>query len=415
MKQSRQAAVLGPEVKEARKGAILTLVSLSHAMNHFQVGSLQVFYPLFRDEFGIGYFGIGFISTINGLVTGVLQMSYGLLVRFVGRGILLGAGNIIIALASLGMGFSRGYSSLLVWIATRSAGASPQHPVGAATLVSHYETKRARVLGFHQSVGNVGGWAAPILASSLLLFLEWRQILWIIAIPSFLMGLAYFGFRELMVPGGAAPGAVRPGRSRAFAGLSDYRIIVRNRNILFLALAMLAGAAGRGASVLGTYLNTYLVDTYQMEAARAGFFLAAMTFGGIVGPVAVGWLADRLSHKFIAQFTLLAAAILNFTIIFHPSANWFLLTHLAVAGVFMWARGPLIETMFTQASDKASLDTLLSIYYAVAFVSGPLWTLSTGIVIDKFGATPAFALISTSYLLGMFFLAFVKFEPGSSR
>ncbi|MBI4331671.1 MAG: MFS transporter [Chloroflexi bacterium] len=386
-------------------------MSLSHAMNHLQTGALQVFYPIFREEFGIGYVGIGFIATVSQLVSSALQVIYGFLARFVGRGVLLGIGNIVIAVGTFGLGLSMSYSTLLVWVAARSVGASAQHPVGAATLASYYTTNRARVLGLHQSTGNIGGWLAPILAAFLLLFLGWRQIFWIITIPSLFMGLAYFGFREMMVPAANSQSPVKHGRGRASVGLADYGIVLKNRNILFLTLAMLAGAAGRGTNVLSTYLNTYLVDTYQMDVSRAGLFLAAMTFGGIVGPIGVGWLADRISHKLITQLTLLAAAIFNFTVVFYPEANWFLVGHLVIAGIFMWARGPLIETLFTTATDKATLDTLLSIYYAVAFISAPLWTLLTGFVIDRFGPTPAFAIMSTSYLLGMVFLAFVKFQP----
>ncbi|MDP2951873.1 MAG: MFS transporter, partial [Chloroflexota bacterium] len=399
------------KVKKTRKGAILALVSLSHAMNHVQSGVFTVFYPLFREEFGIGYAGIGFLETTNGLVSGLLQVTYGFLARFVGRGVLLGIGNVTVGLAAAGMGFSRGYTHLVVWAAARSAGASAQHPVGAATLVSHYEGRRARVLGFHQAAGNIGSWAAPILASSLLLFLGWRQILWIIAVPSILMGLTYFAFRELVVSRPSAPVTGASQQSRARAGLADYVVILKDRNVIFLILAMLAGAAGRGTNVLSTYLTTYLVDTYQMDVSRAGFFFAAMMFGGIVGPLGVGWLADRLSHKSTAQFTLLAAAVFNFTVVLYPSANWMLVAHLMLAGVFMWARGPLIETLFTQATDKATLDSLLSIYYAVAFLSGPLWTMLIGIVIDRSGFVPAFALMATSYLIGMLFLAFVRFGP----
>ncbi len=397
------------EAKEANKGAIFSLVAVSHALNHVQSGVLTVFYPIFREEFGIGYLGIGFLSTINQLVSSLLQVIFGFLSRFVGRGVLLGVGNMIVALGGVGLGISIGYAQLVAWTSIRSIGASAQHPVGAATLVSHFPKNRARMLGFHQSAGNIGGWVAPLLASFLLLFMTWRHIFWVIAVPSFLVGVAYFFFRELVVP---AKGQTAEGgkKSRALAGLADYRRAMSNRNILFLTLAMMAGAAGRGTNVLSTYLTTYLVDTFHLSVSQAGFFFSAMMFGGIVGPIAVGWLADRMSRKYIAQFTLLAAAVFNFSVIFYTSANWMLLVHLTLAGVFIWARGPLVETLFTQATDKASLDTLLSIYYTIAFVSGPIWTLVTGIVIDRFGITPAFAVMAASYLLGMVFLAFVKFD-----
>ncbi len=397
-------------MKGPRKNAILALVSLSHATNHLQSGSLHVFYPLFMNEFGIGYTAIGFLTAANTLVASLLQVTYGFLARFAGRGVLLGIGNIICGLGVLGMGFSKGYSQLLAWLMGRAVGASAQHPVGAATLASLYSEKRARILGFHTSAGNVGAWIAPILASSLLLVIGWRQILRIVAVPSLLMGLAYFAFREMMA---SATGGVSGGqrRSRARAGLTDYSIALKNRNILLLSLAMLAGAAGRGTNVLSVYLTVYLVDTFQMEASQAGFFYSAMMFGGIVGPIGAGWLADRLSRKFVSQFTLFAAAVFTFTVILYPNAGWALATHLILAGAFIWARAPLIETLFTQATDKATLDTLLSIYYTVAFVSGPIWTMLAGVVIDRFGFPPGFALMATCYLIGMLCLVFVRFGP----
>jgi len=416
LKDPEPATGQNPNVKAPRKGAILGLVFVSHAMNHVQSSAFNVFYPLFREEFGIGYAAIGLLSTINQLVGSLLQAIYGFLTNFVGRGVLLGIGNIVISLAAAGMGFSMTYAQLITWAAIRSAGASPQHPVGAATLASHYETKRAQVLGLHQSAGNIGGWVAPLLASALLLVWDnnWRQILWVIAIPSFVMGIAYFGFRELMVPAASkVTGEKR--RGRALLSLADYGAAMKNRNILFLTLAMLAGAAGRGTNVLSTYLTTFLVDKYYMDASRAGLFFAAMMFGGIIGPMGVGWLADRLTHKFVAQATLFAAAVLNFTVVFYPSASWLLLFHLVLAGAFMWARGPLIETLFTEATDKATLDTLLSIYYTVAFISGPIWTLLTGLVTDRFGFTVAFGLMAASYLIGMIPLAFVKFGPSKKE
>ena len=113
-------------------------------------------------------------------------------------------------------------------------------------------------------------------------------------------------------------------------------------------------------------------------------------------------------------FTLLMMSLLTFAIVFQPSAGWLLGLHLAVTGAFMYARGPLVETLFIRSTDKASLDVLLSFYYAIAFISGPLWTMLAGVVIDRLGFTPAFAMVGASYLLAILLLSFVKFGPKSS-
>jgi dipeptide/tripeptide permease len=53
-------------------------------------------------------------------------------------------------------------------------------------------------------------------------------------------------------------------------------------------------------------------------------------------------------------------------------------------------------------------DAAFSIYYFVGFISGPLWTLVTGYVMDRYGFTPAFYVAAATYLAGMVLLFFVK-------
>jgi hypothetical protein len=53
-------------------------------------------------------------------------------------------------------------------------------------------------------------------------------------------------------------------------------------------------------------------------------------------------------------------------------------------------------------------DAAFSLYYFIGFVSIPFWTIITGGVMTKFGFGPAFSVISTSYLLAMSLLVFLR-------
>jgi len=53
-------------------------------------------------------------------------------------------------------------------------------------------------------------------------------------------------------------------------------------------------------------------------------------------------------------------------------------------------------------------DAAFSLYYFIGFVSIPFWTIITGGVMTKFGFGPAFSVISTSYLLAMSLLLFLR-------
>jgi len=44
----------------------------------------------------------------------------------------------------------------------------------------------------------------------------------------------------------------------------------------------------------------------------------------------------------------------------------------------------------------------------VGCISGPIWTLVVGYVMQNYGFTPAFLLAASTYLAGMLLLTFVK-------
>ena len=397
---------LGAKAVEVKRATVLALVCTSHAINHLSSSILPVLYPMFMRQFGFGYQGIALLSNVNQLTANSLQGIYGFIARFTGRGTLLGIGNLVVALGGLGLGLAQGYPQILVSSAVRSAGSSPQHPTGAAMLVSHFPKDRARVLTLHQSAGNVGGWIGPWLAGAMLFVMGWREMVWILAVPSILMALIYFGMRESL-----APAASAGGKGRAKLALADYKLALRNRNVLLISLAMMAGAAGRGTGVLNTFLTPWLVDSYGVSDSKAAFFFGIMTFGGIVGPIALGWLAARTSDKLMAQFVLVGSALLTVTVVLYPSASWLLGAHLLLAGGFIWARSPFFETVITQASDESTLDTLLSVYFLISFASGPIWTQLTGTIFDHWGAAQAFGLMAGSYVVGDVILSFVRIKP----
>jgi dipeptide/tripeptide permease len=60
-------------------------------------------------------------------------------------------------------------------------------------------------------------------------------------------------------------------------------------------------------------------------------------------------------------------------------------------------------------------DAAFSIYYFVGFISGPIWTLIIGYVMQHYGFAPAFYIAAGTYIAGMVLLTFVKEEPKSSK
>jgi dipeptide/tripeptide permease len=53
-------------------------------------------------------------------------------------------------------------------------------------------------------------------------------------------------------------------------------------------------------------------------------------------------------------------------------------------------------------------DAAFSIYYFVGFISGPIWTLIIGYVMQRYGFTQAFYVAASTYIAGMVLLMFVR-------
>ena len=60
-------------------------------------------------------------------------------------------------------------------------------------------------------------------------------------------------------------------------------------------------------------------------------------------------------------------------------------------------------------------DAAFSIYYFVGFISGPVWTLIIGYVMQHYGFTQAFYVAAGSYIAGMVLLLFVSDEAQAKQ
>jgi predicted MFS family arabinose efflux permease len=199
------------------------------------------------------------------------------------------------------------------------------------------------------------------------------------------------------------------GNNKIRTNLRAYGQCLRNRNIVFTSLVLMAGAAGRGTGVNVTYLVPFFMERFGVTASTGGFMLTVMQGAGLVGPLAVAWLSDRLGHRtLITQITLLLSAIMTFWLVRHSAVGVLFYANLLLYGACVQTRGALTQTMIGDFAAPELTDAAFSIYYFVGFISGPIWTLIIGYVMEHSGFTTAFHLAGATYIAGMFLLLLVK-------
>jgi MFS family permease len=393
--------------QQLRRSPVLWLTCGSHAVDHFQQQILGVLYPVIMAELGFGYAQLGVLSAIRTLLASACQVVYGFLVPFFRRTRLLAAGSLISGLATAATAFVGSYVAFLGTRALFSLGSSAQHPVGSSLLAGSFTRSRATALALYSSIAHGGGLLAPVAAGLLLSVLGWRQIFLITSLASLAMGLAFLIYRGRSGAAGARAGTRR---GKLAEGKASYLRVLRNRNMMVISLVMMVGAAGRGDGVDTTYLGPHLINDLALSAAVAGLALSIQQVGSITGAVGFGWLSDRISRRGVMQASLLLSALSTWWLAHQAAFLPILLLNLVIYGAVTGSRNSLTQALMADSLGDADRDAAFSVYYFLGFISGPVWALVTGFIMEASGFSTAFTVLGFSYLAGMLLLFLIE-EP----
>ena len=398
------------EATEERRRLALGLISGCHTLNHLQYSITAVIFPVMMKELGFGLLQLGMLSAISNFVGQGLQVIYGLIAGFFKRTVVLGVGNVIVGLSAMAQYFVGSYPQLLVARVAIDAGSSPQHPLGASILSRYFPQARGWALTFHHSAGSLGSFIGPALASIALLYMGWKTAFVMFGVLSLVMGMTLF-----MLSDHASEGEEKNTKKANFrANLNAYRICLKNRNILFTSLVLMVGAAGRGTGINITYLVPFFMERFGITASAGGLVLTVLQAAGLVGPLAIAWVSDRYGKRaVITQVTLLLSAIMSVWLAHHTSMGLLFYLNLILYGTVVEARSSLTQTMIADFARGELTDAAFSIYYFVGCISGPIWTLIVGYIMERHGFTAAFYLAASTYLAGMLLLLFVKEQPAA--
>ena len=395
-----------------QKRLALGLISGCHVLNHLQYSITSVIFPVMMTELGFGLVGLGFISALSSFVGQGLQVIYGFLANFFKRSTMLAAGNVVVGLTAMLQYFVGSYPQLVAARVAIDAGSSPQHPLGSSILSRYYPKARGWALTFHHSAGNLGSFIGPAAASLALLYMGWRTAFVLFGLLSLIMGLTLFWISDQSGSSNDMTG----GKTKTKAGFDAYLQCLKNRNILFTSMVLMAGAAGRGTGVNMTYLVPFFMYQFGVSASGGGVLLTVMQAAGLVGPLFIAWFSDRIGRRRgVTQITLLLSAVMTVLLVQHTGLSILFYVNLLLYGTFVQARGALTQTMIGDFASEELTDAAFSIYYFVGFISGPIWTLIIGYVMQHYGFAPAFYIAAGTYVAGMFLLTFVKEEPKSAN
>jgi predicted MFS family arabinose efflux permease len=185
---------------------------------------------------------------------------------------------------------------------------------------------------------------------------------------------------------------------------------------VFTSLVLMVGAAGRGTGINITYLVPFFMERFGITASAGGLVLTVLQGAGLVGPLAIAWFSDRFGRRaVITQVTLLLSAIMTVWLAHQTSLGPLFYLNLILYGTVVEARGSLTQTMISDFAKEELTDAAFSIYYFIGCISGPIWTLIVGYVMERYGFTQAFYVAASTYIAGMLLLTLVNEDDARSE
>ena len=397
--------------ESSNRTAIFSIVCSAHFINHFQSAMLGVIYPLMMKELGMTYIAIASLAAVYNTLGSVFQAAYGFVVPYVRRGVILGVGNCVLGLSVAAAGFASNFNHFFTARLIGGIGSSPQHPVGSSMLASHFGAARGRTLAFHSTAGQSGSLLAPLLAAVMVTYIGWRSVFWLVGSCATIIGIICFVFRDTL-----RTASSEQQKSRLTpVGWDAYKACFKDKNILLVSLVFMAGAAGRGQDINEVYIIPHFVHDFNISITYGAFLFTFIQVGSLIGPFVWGWISDRFDRKLVIQASLLMSALCTLWLAWQQHISTGLFVNLVIYGAAVTSRQTLTQALLADLVGEELFDAAFSLYYFIGFVSIPFWTLITGGVMTHYGFGPAFTVISTSYLLAMSLLVFLRAPAKAQR
>ena len=416
----------------ANDRAITGFAMAGHAMVHTYELAVPILLTVWLVEFSVTSATLGTVVAVGYGLFGVGALPGGVLVdRFGSRRLivacLFGMGSAFILL-----GLLPGVAGIAVALAVWGLAASVYHPAGL-TLISKGAEERGAAFAYHGMAANVGIAGGPFLTALLLVIVEWRLAVVLLAIPAFIagaVGLTVTFDETAAVDDDATAGEDESGKRAVDAGKDDTSdtatasdvdslasFVTASRGLFttgFLTVFVLVLFNGLYYRGMVTFLPEVLSDVLDPllavdPAAAIGpvadspaasefdlskYLYAGLLAVGVAGQYVGGKLTDAIEPErgLAGMLTLLVAIALLFV-----PASGSLPTLLAISvalGFALFGLQPLSQATIAKYSPPAYRGLSFGFTYLAIFGIGALGASLAGAALTYGSQTTLFVMLA---------------------
>ena len=373
--------------KNKQSMSLLYGLSAGHGVKHFGQGALLVMIPSIKSTLGLSDVGVGGISTVQSISSGIANIPAGILTDMFRKKIawILFISMIMVGLGYFIIGVSPLYWALLFGVAIVGFGTSLWHAPAFGTLAARYPERRGFAMSAHLTGAQIGNTVSPIIIGFLLagtigsyVFfsgIPWRIIAVCLSIPMIITGLlVIFKFKSA---GSESEGniAIRDYFRSAKTLLNNYSV---------LGMALLGAMRGAVHTSFQVFLVIYMREVLEYSNTLVGVHVALITMAGIISTPIMGNFSDKLGRRPVISFAMILMTILIFLFLFFDSG--IMMTFLVgCLGLFFFSVMPIINAAAMDMVNKGSEGSGTALMFTGGSVIGSITPIFAGIINESSG------------------------------
>jgi MFS family permease len=383
--------LVGDQIRQMRQtDSLMWLVTLGHTFTHWCPATFYLLLPFVVKELGLSYSQAGFLVTIRAAANLIVNVPAGMLVDIIGRkGLLMALALVATGVPYFMVGLSHSFFWVALFLAFVGVGNYLWHPAAISTLSEKYPDKRGFAIAIHAIGPNIGESIAPLLVGVLLLYLSWRDVLFLNLIPGIV--IAFILWKFLFGKLDSRTQSKKGLSAREY--LSGMKKMAQNPSIL--ALVFVAGMRSMTQQGLHTFLPIYLTHDLGLSSAVAGLYLSVTQTAGMIGTPIAGSISDQSGRKRVLTAGLFSTSIV-LVILAYFQFTWLFITGLACLGFFLYAVRPVIWAWVLDLSPKELGGSMVSFFSGSQSLLSSLSPLICGFIADRWGILAAFYFLAAT-------------------
>ena len=373
--------------------AILVALSFAHLLNDLIQSMIPAMYPLLKEAYHLDFAQIGLITLAFQVTSSLLQPLLGYITDNKPFRHAMVAGMASTLTGLVGLAYAGSYSAILFFAALIGLGSAVFHP--EATRMARHAA--AGQQGFAQGIFQIGGHAGyasgPLLAAAIVVPRGQTSLAWVSVVALVAM--------VLMAWTGARYAELR--REQSARGKQKPQHVgseLRRGHVLFAMSVLMVLLLSKNAysAAFTSYYTFYLIERFGVSVQTSQVLLFLYLVVGAIGVMIGGMLGDRIGRDRVIWISILGA--LPFALLLpHANLFWTVVLSILISLIMASAFSSILIFAIDLVPHRVGL--VGGLFYGLSFGLGGLAAAALGLVADRIGIIPMFALCAWLPVLGL--------------